>query len=141
MNYRRMYLLTFTYSSFHFSSFAYSETNIKLKSNSFKPYPISSATYNANNPTEDRMIPDKSIKDIQCLAIFDGHGGWQVSEFASQTIFQQLEQNIMLYARDKTDISKISVDDKVYEDDNMKAVLQKTFQDVETSYVMCALFY
>jgi serine/threonine protein phosphatase PrpC len=122
-----------------------STSSYKLTSNNFRQLPVYSATYNANNPTEDRMISDKMIKDIQCVAIFDGHGGWQVSEFASQTIFQHLEQNILSQLsnsnKDKisTDISKVSINDKIFEEANIKSVLQKTFQDVESSYIMYAI--
>ena len=120
----------------------------------FKSLSVSSATYNANNPSEDRMITDKIIKDMQCLSIFDGHGGWQVSDFSSQTIFQYFEKNIIMshlinsVSNDKAgdisvadsldDVTRIeeSINDNVFDDFNIRVIFEKTFQDVETSYIM-----
>jgi hypothetical protein len=49
---------------------------------------ISSYTYPANDPIEDRfVIPTNAadgVKDWAMTAVFDGHGGWQVAEFASK---------------------------------------------------------
>lgn len=48
-----------------------------------------SHTYPANDPIEDRMIFGKESEWIYG-AVFDGHGGWQVSEKASKDIMKTL---------------------------------------------------
>ena len=80
------------------------------------PSSVCSYTYNANNPTEDRHINAEFVDDWQCSAIFDGHGGWQVAEFASKLIFNQLRKNLK-------------------ENKSISEVLVKTYSDVEESYI------
>ena len=83
------------------------------------------ATYDANNPSEDRAIKQKIVKDWQCSAIFDGHGGWQVSDFASKIIFDVLEKNL-----NDNDTNK-SID----KSELITSTLIKTFSDIENSYL------
>lgn len=47
-------------------------------------------TYPANLPNEDRYIVD-TIKNIKLAGVFDGHGGWQVSDFLQKNIKQHIE--------------------------------------------------
>lgn len=57
---------------------------------------IAKATYPANNPTEDRSIFG-SKNGWAYGAVFDGHGGWQISDIASRVllnlILNKLENN------------------------------------------------
>ncbi|OMJ66306.1 hypothetical protein SteCoe_36890 [Stentor coeruleus] len=50
-------------------------------------------TYAANLPNEDRYVVD-SIKGFKLAGVFDGHGGWQVSEFLKKNLKQYLEDHI-----------------------------------------------
>ena len=65
------------------------------------------------------------MKDWQCSAIFDGHGGWQVSDFASKIIFDVLEKNL-------NDNDNTKSNDK---SELITSTLIKTFSDVENSYL------
>lgn len=54
----------------------------------------SSATYNANNPSEDRSIAvHEHGWDI--AGVFDGHGGWQVAEFAHTSMMRHLGPRLL----------------------------------------------
>eukprot|EP01035_Chromulina_nebulosa_P026124 gene26124-34158_t len=47
--------------------------------------PIVSFSYPANNPSEDRFnIANDDTNSWRAAAVFDGHGGWQISEYASK---------------------------------------------------------
>ena len=84
----------------------------------------SSYTYPANNPIEDRhVIPstDQKKGNWECVAVFDGHGGWQVSEFASTTLLPLLRSKI----EDVSEIDELSID---------KNIIQ-AFEEVEMQYV------
>lgn len=49
--------------------------------------------YPANNPIEDRFATH-SLKnaDGYCASVFDGHGGWQISEYASNNLHGYIDQ-------------------------------------------------
>lgn len=50
-------------------------------------------SYPANNPSEDRMVIG-SHNHWAFAAVFDGHGGWQVSEVASKVLLNLLLQSL-----------------------------------------------
>jgi pyruvate dehydrogenase phosphatase len=81
-----------------------------------------SATYDANNPSEDRLVRYKPVLDWHCSAIFDGHGGWQVSEFVSQTILDHLEFNLIKENRQQTN-------------EELTNLMVQTFTQVEDDYL------
>lgn len=54
---------------------------------------FSVATFDANNPSEDRWIYHKDAK-WEIAGVFDGHGGWQVAEFAKNTIIPTTLKNL-----------------------------------------------
>ncbi len=66
------------------------EEEEKKKSKSVKKWALGSGTYPANDPVEDRHVfTDLSgVGGCEGLvaAVFDGHGGWQASEFAKARI-------------------------------------------------------
>lgn len=51
---------------------------------------VSFAQYAANAPIEDRMVVARRDSRVYA-AVFDGHGGWQVSDFASRRIVDAAE--------------------------------------------------
>jgi len=132
---RRLSLLTVgAATSIHafYSQRSYSEFNF-WKSNPVTKSIVTlssySATYDANNPSEDRCIPSQVVKGWNCAAIFDGHGGWQVSEFASKTIFTELDKNLVDDNMEVTDTKK----------DSLSQILIQTFTDVEKKYLASVL--
>lgn len=67
---------------------------------------ISSYTYPANHPTEDRHIYGKA-DGWNYGAVFDGHGGWQVAEFASKTLPQVILKNLQnISSKNELEIDK-----------------------------------
>lgn len=51
------------------------------------------ATFDANNPSEDRWVYHKDTK-WEIAGVFDGHGGWQVAEFTKNTIVPTTLKNL-----------------------------------------------
>lgn len=94
-------------------------------------------TYPANSPIEDRMISGVHKNGWTFGGVFDGHGGWQVSEAASQKLLDLIFEN---FPSDATDLSKShSVDTHIItayqrmEDmivDAMREAFQMGFGDV-----------
>lgn len=80
-------------------------------------------TYAANNPCEDRNIYHEE-SGFQIAGVFDGHGGWNVSEYASKTLIPKL-----LVKLNKSFLEN-SLDDSRTDIDTIS-----TFQDVEDSYI------
>ena len=102
----------------------------------------STATYNANDPIEDRFL----VRNV-CLpksnswggsffnkasadntwsfhAIFDGHGGWQVAEMAAERLVPETISNI----------SKTSKED-IQRNKGINGAILKSFQAVEHEYL------
>ena len=79
----------------------------------------SSFTYPANDPSEDRNLVHSA--DWKIAAIFDGHGGWQVSDFASKHLVPVVLQNL----RGIDEKDEISIDTK----------LVNSFQAVEDAVI------
>lgn len=69
---------------------------------------FSAATYPANDPIEDRHL-SKHVGDWGVAAVFDGHGGWQVSDFVSQTLVDKVMEGIA-HVNEK---DEIAVDEKI----------------------------
>lgn len=80
------------------------------------------ATYPANHPIEDRFI-SKKIKSINARvsAVFDGHGGWQISDFLHNNILETVEG---YYSQIKTDPKE-----------SVGVVLEKAFDTLEEQIV------
>lgn len=57
------------------------------------PYVLSTTTYPANDPIEDRF--DHRVKDGRLFAaVMDGHGGWQAAEFARQKLIDLVSSEL-----------------------------------------------
>ena len=71
---------------------------------------FSAATYPANDPTEDRHVM-KNTPSWGVAAVFDGHGGWQVSEHASKILVDKALANLELV----NESDEILIDEKLTE--------------------------
>jgi Protein phosphatase 2C len=82
---------------------------------------IGGATYPANNPTEDRFLYHK---DPSCnlVAVMDGHGGWQVSNYVSQSLISELK-------------AKQVFDMSFQNELEVGSQLRRVFQDLEDGYL------
>lgn len=69
---------------------------------------FSAATYPANDPIEDRHVMQHS-NGWAVGAVFDGHGGWQVSDFASRFLVDKVLTNIT----NCTEKDEISLDEQI----------------------------
>ncbi len=79
------------------SSAANADTKNEEKTNPVRKWDLGSATYTANDPIEDRHVfTDLTGMGLEGLvaAVFDGHGGWQVSEFAKTRITGSLGKSL-----------------------------------------------
>ena len=84
---------------------------------------IGTATYPANNPSEDRYVYHIDTESAcKMIAVVDGHGGWQVSEYVSKSLVETLKKHTIF----NIPFKKESLIDK-----GMKTV----FQDLENGYL------
>ena len=79
-------------------------------------------SYNANNPSEDRwVIHQDPQSDISIGCIFDGHGGWIVSEYLSKNILNIFQETIKKSNNDELLIEKNLI--------NMFHILEQSYID------------
>lgn len=69
-----------------FGGLYFTTNSVLLSSDSF-----GNVSYPANNPIEDRFVYG-TINDARLAAVFDGHGGWQVSEYLHRHILSRLNE-------------------------------------------------
>eukprot|EP01041_Mallomonas_annulata_P011162 gene11162-23327_t len=81
---------------------------------------VSVSTYDANSPSEDRYCI-QSASNWNAYCVLDGHGGWQVSEFAKTNLF-----NILLPS-----IEKI----KPNNEQEINSQILSAFASVEKKYI------
>ena len=91
---------------------------------------ISDIQYPANHPIEDRF----SYNDFQNIEgfsaiVYDGHGGWQVAEWASRTLHHFLDQEFLSLKQQNQNLES---------EDNIKAAITKAFDKVENEFVEVA---
>uniref|UniRef100_M4B437 PPM-type phosphatase domain-containing protein n=1 Tax=Hyaloperonospora arabidopsidis (strain Emoy2) TaxID=559515 RepID=M4B437_HYAAE len=55
---------------------------------------ISSASYQANFPIEDKYAVETTDSGDVFAAVLDGHGGWQVSEYAKKTLIGNVQKEL-----------------------------------------------
>ena len=80
-------------------------------------------TYPANDPCEDRNVYHEEA-GFKVAGVFDGHGGWNVSDFASKVLIPRLLSRLKQSYLDKC------LDDTRTDEDTIS-----TFNDVESSYI------
>jgi pyruvate dehydrogenase phosphatase len=97
-----------------------------------------SATYPANDPSEDRSIASTlqlgaAGKQVKMIGVFDGHGGWQVSEFVSENIVEVVTRHLnSLTEHDKSATNTAAV----YADESaIGRALRSSFAELEGRYV------
>ena len=95
---------------------------------------VSSGTYPANNPIEDRHIAYKKVREWDVSAVFDGHGGWNVSEFAMTNLLDILERNLSSINPPTSQIAP-SKSIKVVDEAALDEAITKSFDDCEQKYV------
>jgi serine/threonine protein phosphatase PrpC len=81
-------------------------------------------TYPANDPCEDRNVFITN-SGFQIAAVFDGHGGWTVSEYASKN----LVPNLLLKLKNTALI------DNDLDDSRMDKETIQSFNDIEQNYI------
>ena len=113
--------------------------------------PAFSATYPANDPSEDRSVVcslgTKANGDVvKMVGVFDGHGGWQVSEFVSKNVQEVLTRHLTeagvlvsttaTPAPVKTTINKAddSDEERVEEELMVGRALRTSFAELEARY-------
>jgi len=69
---------------------------------------FSAATYPANDPIEDRHL-HKHVGEWGVAAVFDGHGGWQISDLVSQVLVDKVMDGIV----NVSEKDEITVDEKI----------------------------
>lgn len=87
------------------------------------PLSYGSITYPANRPIEDRFTLEDLI-DYKVAGVFDGHGGWQISDF--------LHRNLISSFKSQYDGASGSAKERV------KAALLQTFDSLEDRIVAAA---
>lgn len=80
-------------------------------------------TYSANDPCEDRN-DFMSNSDYKIAVVFDGHGGWEVSDFASNMLIPKLVMKL-----------KDALLDKCLTDTRMDTDTIEVFADLEKTYI------
>lgn len=91
---------------------------------------IATSEYNANDPIEDRHHC-KQLKNIDAYvcAVFDGHGGWALSEYAKNLFINELDFQFELLAKKKFES----------EDALIIEALNKAFDYIEQSFYEVAV--
>jgi pyruvate dehydrogenase phosphatase len=82
------------------------------------------ATHNANSPTEDRHLVHQHTGWNVC-AVFDGHGGWQVADYASKSFFGHLIPRLIHLRPDMHN--------------DVANAIERTFESVEEGYTASVL--
>lgn len=82
---------------------------------------FSAHTYPANDPTEDRHVM-KNVAKWGAAAVFDGHGGWQVSNYAAQGLIDRV----------MTKINHTDEKDEQTLDNQISSIFEAIEQDIRT---------
>lgn len=88
---------------------------------------FSQATYPANDPSEDRLL-SKNTQSWSVAAVFDGHGGWQVSDFVHSTLMDKVLVNLS----GVSESDEISIDDKIF--DSFVSVEEDVLRQIKPSF-------
>ncbi|CEG44906.1 protein phosphatase [Plasmopara halstedii] len=87
---------------------------------------VSTASYKANFPIEDKYAMEMTSSGDVFVAVLDGHGGWQVSEYARKTLIGNVQTELAnLY---KSGTSEPAQGDEMFvSDDRVTAAIQRAF--------------
>ncbi|KAG1710859.1 hypothetical protein DVH05_013582 [Phytophthora capsici] len=87
---------------------------------------LSSASYKANFPIEDKYAVETTDSGDVFAAVLDGHGGWQVSEYARKTLIGNVQKELSyLYKPGTTEPAQ--GDEETVSDDRVAAAIQRAF--------------
>ena len=93
---------------------------VECDSTLFSPSNVYAASYPANQPIEDRSIRSSTNK-LTMAGVLDGHGGWQVAEYVSKRI----EDELLLHLEGTDFEDEWLVEEKI----------QQGFSNIEQSYL------
>ncbi|POM70214.1 Protein phosphatase 2C [Phytophthora palmivora] len=87
---------------------------------------LSSASYKANFPIEDKYAVETTDAGDVFAAVLDGHGGWQVSEYARKTLIGNVQKELSYLYKPGTN-EPAQGDEKTVSDDRVAAAIQRAF--------------
>lgn len=87
---------------------------------------VSSASYKANFPIEDKYAVVTTSSGDVFAAVLDGHGGWQVSEYARKTLIGNVQKELAYLYKSGTKEPALG-DDETVSDDYVAAAIQRAF--------------
>ncbi|CAI5740258.1 unnamed protein product [Hyaloperonospora brassicae] len=87
---------------------------------------ISSASYKANFPIEDKYAVETTDSGDVFAAVLDGHGGWQVSEYAKRTLIGNVQKELSYLHKPGTS-EPAQGDEPTVSDARVAAAIQRAF--------------
>ncbi|CAI5703284.1 hypothetical protein KXD40_003782 [Peronospora effusa] len=87
---------------------------------------VSSASYKANFPIEDKYAVDTTEAGDVFAAVLDGHGGWQVSEYARKTMIGNVQKELSYLYKPGTN-EPAQGDETTVSDARVAAAIQRAF--------------
>ncbi|RLN45301.1 hypothetical protein BBJ29_007959 [Phytophthora kernoviae] len=87
---------------------------------------LSSASYKANFPIEDKYAVETTDAGDVFAAVLDGHGGWQVSEYARKTLIGNVQKELQYLYKAGTD-EPAQGDNKTVSDERVAVAIQRAF--------------
>mmetsp|Transcript_4560 Transcript_4560/g.6791 ORF Transcript_4560/g.6791 Transcript_4560/m.6791 type:complete len:541 (+) Transcript_4560:134-1756(+) len=89
--------------------------------------------YPANRPIEDRCYMERLSNGSWWFSVFDGHGGWQCSDYASKRLHENLSQEMANYLGEKD--SEGPIEEKIDRRVVAKA-LKSAFERTDRQYMV-----
>ena len=87
------------------------------------------STFPANNPSEDRSIYyENRINNLRIFGVFDGHGGWNVSNYLQKNMTNVMLKNMHHVASYENSLSHDQAD-------IIEASVLKSFTELEEGYI------
>ncbi|KAL4144636.1 hypothetical protein PRNP1_013762 [Phytophthora ramorum] len=87
---------------------------------------LSSASYKANFPIEDKYAVETTDSGDVFAAVLDGHGGWQVSEYARKMLIGNVQKELSYLYKSGTN-EPAHGDEKTVPDGRVAAAIQRAF--------------
>ncbi|EEY57902.1 protein phosphatase 2C, putative [Phytophthora infestans T30-4] len=87
---------------------------------------VSSASYKANFPIEDKYAVATTDAGDVFATVLDGHGGWQVSEYARKTLIGNVQKELAYLYKPGTS-EPAQGDEEAVSDNRVAAAIQRAF--------------